>query len=118
MNARARAAARAVGMAVGPRWIRCGAIAIWPGRRLVRIGDGIVVLTPVESKILMALVAADGEPVTRSDLRAATRRPGSARIGSRAIDTHICAIRRKLGDDTEYPRIIVTVPCVGYAINV
>jgi DNA-binding response OmpR family regulator len=99
------------------RWVWCGSLAVWPGRRLVRLGDTLIVLTPGELAVLMALVEAQGEPVSRTMLAAAAGRRGEPRIGSRTVDMHICTLRKKLGDDRGHPSIIATVRAAGYAIQ-
>ena len=120
-------AVRAIAPSPRGRWIHCGSFEIWPGRRLVRIRDHdagetdrLVPLTPAQCAILMALVDAGGEPVSRLALtEIATQRP-SRRIGGKArrlVDAHVCELRRRLGDTAERPTIIVTIPKVGYAID-
>jgi DNA-binding response OmpR family regulator len=106
-----------VPIASAGRWVWCGPIAVWPGRRLVRVGDDLIGLTPGELAVLMALVDARGEPVSRTTLAAAAGRRGSPRIGSRTVDMHICTLRKKLGDDRGRPTIIATVRAAGYAIE-
>ena len=93
------------------RWIRCGAIAVWPGRRLVMVEDRTVALTPGELSVLMALVEAQGEPVSRETLTARSRQRPTARIRSRVVDTRICSLRKKLG---ERANAIETIRNVGY----
>jgi DNA-binding response OmpR family regulator len=109
---------RAILVAREDRWIRCGRIEVWPGRRLVRVDDRIIALTPVECAVVMALIEAAGEPVSRHALVArAPRRASGRRIGSRTVDTHVYSLRKKLEDDPADPTIIVTVSKTGYAIE-
>jgi DNA-binding response OmpR family regulator len=107
-----------VPIASAGRWAWYGALAIWHGRRLVRVGDSLVTVTPGELAVLMALVEARGEPVSRTTLAAAVGRHGMPRIGSRTIDMHICTLRKKLGSDRGRPPTIATVRAAGYAIEV
>ena len=67
--------------------------------------------------LLQALVRAGGEPVTREALgRVVARRHLTAT--SRTVDTHICTLRRKLGDDPKSPKVIVTIQGLGYAVDI
>ena len=34
------------------------------------------------------------------------------------MDTHICTLRRKLGDDPKSPKVIVTIQGLGYAVDI
>lgn len=100
------------------RWLNWGeGISVWPGRRLVRVGRRVANLTRGEFVLLETLAREDGEPVARADLVRAIRR-GATAPTSRTVDTHIHTLRRKLGDDSRDPRLIVTVSGVGYALAV
>jgi DNA-binding response OmpR family regulator len=82
----------------------------------LRVNDGELALTYNESKILRSLLLNRGSPVPRSAL--AYRlwgRPGPA--GSRAVDMHVAAIRKKIA--TAVPaagRLIWAVRNEGYLI--
>jgi DNA-binding winged helix-turn-helix (wHTH) protein len=68
----------------------------------------------------MALVDAGGEPVSRLALTEIATQRASRRIGGkgrRSVDAHVCELRRRLGDSADQPKIIVTIPKVGYAID-
>lgn len=95
-------------------WIQHGAFALWPGRRLVRLDDRLVALTPSEFAILVALLRAGGEPVSRRALEKTIQR--RSWNGNRSVDTHVHSLRRQLGDDGRQQQIIVTVIGAGYAI--
>jgi DNA-binding response OmpR family regulator len=90
---------------------------VWPARRIVRVGRRLATLTRGEFAILERLARVDGEPVTRAELVRAIRRRSTSPT-SRTIDTHIHTLRRKLGDDSRDPRLIVTISGVGYALAV
>jgi DNA-binding response OmpR family regulator len=94
-----------------------GRLTVWPGRRLVRVGRRIANLTRGEFVLLETLAREEGEPVSRAELVRAIRR-GRTSPTSRTVDTHIHTLRRKLGDDSRDPRLIVTVSGVGYALAV
>jgi len=80
-------------------------------RRRVRRAGEVVHLTPTEFDLLACLAARPGAVLTREQLLREVwgYRDGS---GARTVDSHVRAIRRKLGTD-----IIRTVHAVGYAVS-
>jgi DNA-binding response OmpR family regulator len=80
----------------------------------VRRGDELVALTPVEFKLLVTLVAADGRALTRDQLLDAVYGSDEGDVLDRTIDVHIGRLREKLDDDAEQPRYVMTVRGVGY----
>jgi two-component system OmpR family response regulator len=72
-----------------------------------------VPLTPSEFDVLAALVAAAGRSVARAHLLDAFA-SDSVGTSSRVVDVIVSSLRRKLGDPARMPRLIVTVPGVGY----
>ncbi|MCA1672687.1 MAG: winged helix-turn-helix domain-containing protein, partial [Actinobacteria bacterium] len=91
--------------------MRAGEIEIDPDRRRVRRQDQEIHLTPTEFDLLTWLVGHRGTVFTREQLLAQVwgYRDGS---GARTVDSHIRALRRKLG-----PGLVRTVHGVGYALN-
>ncbi|MBK5221809.1 MAG: response regulator transcription factor [Acidimicrobiia bacterium] len=91
--------------------VRIGDIELDRAARRVRRADAEVHLTPTEFDLLVCLVAANGAVLTRDQLLRDVwgYRDGS---GARTVDSHVRAMRRKLGDD-----VIRTVHAVGYAIG-
>ena len=89
-------------------------LAIDTERYEVRRGKELVPLTPVEFKLLVTLVAADGRALTRDQLLDAVYGSGDGDVLDRTIDVHIGRLREKLGDDAEQPRYVMTVRGVGY----
>jgi DNA-binding response OmpR family regulator len=89
-------------------------IVIDTERYEVRRGDDLVTLTPVEFKLLVTLVAADGRALTRDYLLDAVYGSDDGDVLDRTIDVHIGRLREKLGDDAEQPRYVMTVRGVGY----
>ena len=89
--------------------VRLGAWRIDPTSRTVTDGDRECHLTPTEFDLLVHLANRPGRVFTRDDLLAEVwgYRDGS---GARTVDSHVRALRRKLGADT-----IRTVHGVGYA---
>ena len=80
----------------------------------VRRGGELVPLTPVEFKLLVTLVAADGRALTRDQLLDAVYGSDDGDVLDRTIDVHVGRLREKLGDDAERPRYVMTVRGVGY----
>jgi hypothetical protein len=82
----------------------------------LRTPAGLVPLTFHESFILRMLLRARGAPVPRSALSWSTGKAAGA-SGSRKIDVHVSAIRRKLGTMVPHPRrFIVSVRGQGYMV--
>ena len=81
-------------------------------RALVDVHGHPVALTPSEFDVLSALVAAKGRTVSRAHLLDAIASDSGA--SSRVVDVIVSGLRRKLGDPARAPRLVVTVPGVGY----
>jgi DNA-binding response OmpR family regulator len=88
-----------------------GAVTADPATRRVRRDDDDVHLTPIEFDLLHVLGRRPGIVFTREQLLADVwgYRDGS---GARTVDSHIRALRRKLGAD-----LVRTVHGVGYAVE-
>jgi DNA-binding response OmpR family regulator len=80
----------------------------------VRRDGALIPLTPVEFRLLVTLVAADGRALTRDQLLDAVYGAGDGDVLDRTIDVHVGRLREKLGDDAEHPRYVMTVRGVGY----
>jgi DNA-binding response OmpR family regulator len=80
----------------------------------VRRGSELITLTPVEFRLLVTLVAADGRALTRDQLLDAVYGSDEDEVLDRTIDVHIGRLRDKLGDDADEPRYVMTVRGVGY----
>ncbi len=99
-------------VAPGPRaTLLVGDVEIDPASRRVRREGEQVHLTPTEFDLLSWLATHPGAVCTREQLLAQVwgYRDGS---GARTVDSHVRAIRRKLGTD-----VIRTVHGVGYAME-
>jgi DNA-binding response OmpR family regulator len=111
LTARVRALLRrAERMASDPeRVLRAGNVEIDVSRRRAKIDGELVGLTATEFDLLVYLLAAPGVVRTREELLAEVwgYRDGS---GPRTVDSHVRAIRRKVGAD-----VIRTVHSIGYA---
>jgi DNA-binding response OmpR family regulator len=106
VTARAREPVREAPVVVGDLWID-------PEQRAATLADRPLSLTPVEYDLLVALARSAGRVRTREQLllEVADR---DFEVFDRAIDVHISALRRKLGDDPRSPRRIETVRGAGY----
>ena len=83
------------------------------GRRLVRLGDELVHLTPNEYSLLEAMVTNPGKLLTHQWL---LRKVWGRGYGNESHYLHVYVrqLRQKLGDDAAMPRFIITEPGVGY----
>ena len=96
--------------------VRVADLSIDFGARLVRRGDTEIALRPKEFDLLAALVRHRGRVVSRADL---LREVWGYAAGteSRTVETHLAALRERLGDDPQAPRYIVTVRRAGYRLG-
>lgn len=111
--ARARAILRRVSDRSMPKRIETGGLQIDQDTVEARWNGELLTLTPMEFQLLMKLAGEAGRAFTREQLLEVIT--GTA-YGSttRAIDTHIKNLRKKLGDDSRNPEWILTVPGIGY----
>lgn len=93
------------------RVFQVGDLEVDPSRRQVRRAQEIIHLTPIEFELLYTLAARPGVVFTREQLLAEVwgYREG---FGGRTVDSHVGALRRKLGSD-----LLRTVHGVGYAVE-
>ncbi|MFF5261865.1 response regulator transcription factor [Actinomadura viridis] len=96
--------------AAGP--LRAGPLEIDPRARRVRRDGREVHLTPTEFELLACLARNSGTVLTRAVLLEQVWEWADA-SGTRAVDSHVKALRRKLGAD-----LIRTVHGVGYCLEI
>lgn len=99
-----------------PEVQRFGDLEIDFGRIEVRRADVALDVTPIEFKILAALVKQGGRVVSRNrllDLVWGENTYGSDRV----IDNHVANLRKKLEDDPKKPRYVISVRGVGYRFD-
>jgi len=89
--------------------ITVGTVVLEPGSRRVRNGHEAVHLTPTEFDLLAFLAERPGRVHTREQLLAQVWGYHDG-AGARTVDSHVRALRRKLGND-----IVRTVHGIGYA---
>jgi two-component system, OmpR family, alkaline phosphatase synthesis response regulator PhoP len=93
-----------------------GLLVDFRARRASLVGSAIG-LTPREFEILRALAARRGDAVSREELLAVIwGLADDVAVSTRAVDQHVVALRRKLGDNAGDPRIIETVYGHGYRL--
>jgi len=108
---------RAAGAAGTPRMeTRVGDLTIDHSARSVRRGDAAIVLRPKEFDLFAALVRHRGRVVSRAELLREVWGYASG-SESRTVETHLAALRERLGDDPQTPRYIVTVRGSGYRLG-
>ena len=107
---------RASGGAPPRSEVRVADLTIDFGARIVRRGADEIGLRPKEFDLLAALVRHRGRVVSRADLLREVwgYAPGTE---SRTVETHLAALRERLGDDPQAPRYIVTVRRAGYRLE-
>ncbi|WP_394826650.1 response regulator [Pendulispora albinea] len=100
----------------GERGVRVvGALSIDPGQRTVCYRGARVPVSTSEFELLEILARRAGHTVSREELLGESR--GLRYDGlNRSIDLRISRLRRKLGDDSENPELIVSVRGVGYML--
>ena len=93
--------------------VHAGALAIDSNTRQVRRQGEIVALTATEFDILWCLVEADGQVLSREQIRSRVWGPGH-RGTLRTIDNFLLQLRNKLEADPGLPDHLLTVRGVGY----
>jgi DNA-binding response OmpR family regulator len=85
------------------------------GRSCRDASGRVVTLTRAELLLLLTLARRPGRVVSRDELTRAVAGRG-AEHGDRSIDVLISRLRRKIETNPKSPRIILTVPGVGYTL--
>jgi DNA-binding response OmpR family regulator len=92
-----------------------GPLHIDVDRRIVMYGDRRIAVTPLQLRILAALVRAQGHVLSRAELQQAIW-PDEPTDDGRRLDAHIRRIRARLGDDPLTPRLLLTVRAEGFRL--
>ncbi len=95
--------------------IDLGEVIVRCDRHEVLVRGERVALTPKEFDLLRELARGAGQLVEREDLLERVWGYDEA-ISSRTLDVHVGRLRKKIERDPSSPRLIVTVPRVGYRI--
>lgn len=114
--ARVRALLKRAGSAAAPRTAaRVGDLVIDFATREVHRGATVLPLRPKEFDLLAALVRHRGRVLSRSELLREVWGYASD-TESRTVETHVNALRQRLGDDPAAPRYVATVRRAGYRL--
>lgn len=112
LMARVKAVLRRVDRHLAPAVFRCGQLTVDWERRLLKVGQRPVKLTPKEYALLKALVEAKGRVLSRETLlERVWGYERSVEIQSRTVDIHVSQLRQKLGAEGKR---IVTATGAGY----
>jgi DNA-binding response OmpR family regulator len=93
--------------------VHFGVVDVDFDRAVVRRAGATVDLTPLEFKVLAALVRAKGRFLSRERLIDSVWGPGVS-ITDRVVDNHIMNLRRKLEDNPAEPRYLLNMRGLGY----
>jgi DNA-binding response OmpR family regulator len=91
-----------------------GALVVDPNAMEVELDGRAVEITPIEFRLLHALMRRPGRVFTRDELINAIHAGDDPGILDRTIDVHVGRLRRNLGDDAAAPRFVATIRGVGY----
>ncbi len=83
-------------------------------RHDVTVDGQPIAVTPVEFRLLVAILEADGRVLSRDQLLDAVYGLDAEGLLDRTIDVHVGRLRDKLGDPATTPRFIATVRGAGY----
>ncbi|PTL60218.1 response regulator transcription factor [Paraconexibacter algicola] len=110
--ARIRALLRRGAPQAAPARAPAGGVRVDPAARRAWVGEEELALTPKEFDLLAYLVARTGDAVPRQQIMDEVWDVNW--FGStKTLDVHVAALRRKLGDDGQAPRLLTTVRGVG-----
>jgi len=101
---------------VTPEVQRFDSLEVDFGRFEVRRNGTAIDVTPLEFKILAALVKHRGRVVARDRLLDLAWGEDTY-VSDRVIDNHVANLRKKIEDDTRAPRFVVSVRGVGYRFD-
>jgi two-component system alkaline phosphatase synthesis response regulator PhoP len=71
-------------------------------------------LSPLELKILKALISRKGKAITRDELLDLVWGVNNLTVSHRTVDSHIAHIRKKVEEDPSQPEFIRSVHSIGY----
>jgi len=80
--------------------------------------DKLLDLTPTEFKLLQALAENAGHVLSREQLLDHVWEMRADGVYTRTVDVHVGRLRKKVEDDPENPRYIITVSGLGYKMPV
>ena len=110
-----RRAGRAPASEAGPTAF--GDVRVDPRKHEVTRGGKPLVLSPTEFRLLEYLLERRGAVVTREELLERVWGLEGDTL-SRTVDVHIAGLRKKIEEDSRYPRFLITVKGSGYKLAV
>jgi DNA-binding response OmpR family regulator len=93
----------------------CGSLVIDVDRRVVKLGDEIISLTPTEYRLLEFLASNQGHAVAETEL--VQQIWGNFREDNTTVRRYIWLLRQKIEVDPANPRFILTVRGYGYRLG-
>jgi DNA-binding response OmpR family regulator len=88
------------------------------GRGLVLRGTQPINLTPTEFRLLVFMARHPGQALSRGQLLDAVWGYGSEIESERTVNVHVRRLREKIELDPSQPRLILTVPGIGYRLAI
>ena len=95
--------------------IRVGPLHIALASHSASLSGRRLLLTSTEFTLLRVLAERAGHVLTREQLLDLVRGSGDTAI-DRSVDTHICHLRHKMGEDPRAPRLLRTIRGAGYLL--
>lgn len=84
-------------------------------KKEVELNGQVILLTPIEYKLLLTMANSPGRVYSRAELLEKVQEDGAYFEGyERSIDTHIKNLRKKIESDSRHPEFVLTVFGMGY----
>ena len=99
-----------------PEVVRFGDVEVDFSRFELRRAGVVVKVTPIELKLLSALVRHPGRVLSRAELKDLVWGRNTA-MTDRVVDTHVTNLRKKIEPQATKPRYVVSVRGVGYRFD-
>ena len=99
-----------------PEVVRFGDVEVDFSRFELRRAGVVVKVTPIELKLLSALVRHSGRVLSRAELKDLVWGRNTA-MTDRVVDTHVANLRSKIEPQATEPRYVVSVRGVGYRFD-
>ncbi len=96
--------------------LRVGPLRLDARKQVASVGDRRLDLTHKEFQLLEFLLRHPGEVISRDEFLNRVW-GGDVYVTPRSVDTHMAALRRKIEDNPDRPRYILSVRGAGYKLN-
>lgn len=97
--------------------LTCGPLRLDPASARVSRDGREVFLSPIEYRLLLALMGAEGRLVTRQALAEALWESGGSYLSDNSLNVYLRRLREKVEKDPSHPKLIVTVRGLGYRMG-